>query len=202
MGMWPNAHLLVNFAGYFGSKCIIAEKDQDKSHKTFSVNVVSYFNIFQAHYLFMKEMKGVDKPIVNIASISELWVPSNHWTNADSKDAILIMTNCMALDLFVNGIGLNSISPAWMGSMIMKLPKLQWMGDRSGATMETLLCAEETLWNKWSGQCRLLPAQPRCIIHSKHRFASRWWLYVNICRRAKGRPKLCRNRLAANMLLF
>ena len=60
----------MNFAGYFGSKSIIAEnKDRDE---TFSVNVVSYFNIYQAHYLFMKEMKGVDKPIVNIASISEL----------------------------------------------------------------------------------------------------------------------------------
>ena len=116
LGMWPNVYLLVNFADYFGSKCIIGEKkDRDKSHKTFSVNVVSYSNISQAHYLFMKEMKGVDKSIVSIASISELWVPSNHWTNAASKGAVFIVTKCMALDLFVNGIGLNSVSPAWVG---------------------------------------------------------------------------------------
>ena len=32
------------------------------------------------------------------------WVPWNHWTNAASKGAILIVTKHMALDLFVNGI--------------------------------------------------------------------------------------------------
>ena len=42
------------------------EKDRDG---TFSVNLVSYSNISQVHYLYMKEMKGVDKPFVTIASI-------------------------------------------------------------------------------------------------------------------------------------
>ena len=60
----------MNFAGYLGSKGIIAEKRVWDD--TLGVNVVSYSNISQNHYLFMKEMNGVDKPIVNIASISEL----------------------------------------------------------------------------------------------------------------------------------
>ena len=55
------------------------------------------------------------------------------------------MTKCMGLDLFVNGIGLNSIYQPGFGSLIMKLPKLQWVGERSGATMEILPYAKETL---------------------------------------------------------
>ena len=78
-----NVHLLVNCAVYFGSKGITAEKkDWDK---TFSVNVVGYSNMVQACHPFMKEMKGVDKSIVNIASISGHRVQPNRWTYAASS---------------------------------------------------------------------------------------------------------------------
>ena len=70
----------------------------------------------QACHSFMKEMKGVDKSIVNIASISGHRVQPNRWTYAASKDAILIMTKCMALDLSADGIRVNSISPGWVWS--------------------------------------------------------------------------------------
>ena len=109
-----NIHLLVNCAVYFGSKGITAEKaDCDK---TFSVNVVGYSNMVQACHLYMKEMKSVDKSIVNIASISAHRVQPNRWTYSASKGAILTMTKCMALDLSTDGIRVNSVSPAWVWS--------------------------------------------------------------------------------------
>ena len=86
------------------------KKDWDK---TFSVNVVGYSNMVQACHPFMKEMKGVDKSIVNIASISGHQVQR---TCAASKGAILIMTKCMALELSADGIRVNSISPGWVWS--------------------------------------------------------------------------------------
>ena len=75
-------HLLVNCAVYFGSKGITAEKED--CDKTFSVNVVGYSNMVQACHLFMKEMKGVDKSVVNIASISGHQVQPNRWTYSAS----------------------------------------------------------------------------------------------------------------------
>ena len=105
-------HLLVNCAAYFGSKGITAEKkDWDK---TFSVNVIGYSNMVQACYPFMKEMKGVDKSIVNTASISGYRAQPNRWTYNASKGAVLAMTRCMALDLSADKIRVNSVSPAWV----------------------------------------------------------------------------------------
>ena len=82
-----NVHLLINCAAYFGSKGNTAEKaDWDK---TFSVNVVGYSNMVQACCRYMKEMKAVDKSIVNIASISGHRVQPSRWTYSASKGAIL-----------------------------------------------------------------------------------------------------------------
>ena len=107
-----NVHLLINCAAYFGSKGITAEKaDWDK---TFSVNVVGYSNMVQACYRYMKEMKAVDKSIVNIASISGHQVQPSRWTYSASKGAILSMTRCMTLDLSADGIRVNSVSPGWV----------------------------------------------------------------------------------------
>ena len=107
-------HFLVNCAVYFGSKGLTAEKED--WHKTFSVNVVGYANMVQACYPYMKEMKGVDKSVVNIASISGHRAQPNRWTYSAGKGAILTMTKCMALDLSIDGIRVNSISPAWVWS--------------------------------------------------------------------------------------
>ena len=60
-------HGLVNSMAYFGSKGVMAEKeDWDKS---FSVNVVGYANMVQACYEYMRKMPG-DKSIVHTTSIS------------------------------------------------------------------------------------------------------------------------------------
>ena len=107
-------HLLVNGAVYFGCKALDAEKkDWDK---TFTVNVVGYANMVQACYPYMKEMKGVDKAVVNIASTAAHRPQPNRWTYSASKGAIVTMTKCMALDLSIDGIRVNSVCPAWVWS--------------------------------------------------------------------------------------
>ena len=112
-----NVHFLVNGAAYFGCKGITAEKqDWDKS---FSVNVVGYSNMVQACYPFMKEMKGVNRSIVNIASISSHRVQPNHWTYSASKGAVVIITKCMALDLSADGIRVNSVSPGYVWTPVV-----------------------------------------------------------------------------------
>jgi len=107
-------HFLVNCAVYFGSKGLTAEKED--WHKTFSVNVVGYANMVQACYPYMKEMKGVEKSVVNVASISGHRAQPNRWTYSAGKGAVLTMTKCMALDLSIDRIRVNSISPAWVWS--------------------------------------------------------------------------------------
>jgi len=73
-----NVHLLVKGAVYFDYKAIDAEKkDWDK---TFTVNVVGNANMVQACCPYMKEMKGVDKSVVNIASTSGHRAQPNRWT--------------------------------------------------------------------------------------------------------------------------
>jgi len=59
----------------------------------------------------VKEMKGVDKSVVNIASTAAHRLQPNRWTYSAGKGAVLSMTKCMTLDLSIDGISVNSISP-------------------------------------------------------------------------------------------
>ena len=105
----------MNGAVYFGSKGMTAEKqDWDKS---FGVNCVGYANMVQATNQPMKSIQGIHgKAIVNIASISSFRAQPVRWTYAATKGGIAIMTKCMALDLSVDNIRVNSVSPAWVWS--------------------------------------------------------------------------------------
>ena len=68
----------------------------------------------------MKEMKEVDRSIVNIASTAAHRVHQSQSLDVlcaiASKGAVAIMTKCMALDLDLSadGIKVNSVSPAWV----------------------------------------------------------------------------------------
>ena len=66
----------------------------------------------QACYPYMKEMKGVDKYAMNIASTVDIaHRPQPYrWTYSASKGAVITMTKCMALDLSIDGVRVNSIS--------------------------------------------------------------------------------------------
>ena len=106
---------LVNCAAYFGSKGVTAEKeDWDKS---FAVNVQGYANMVQSCIEPMKTVPGREgKAVVNIASISGHRAQPVRWTYSATKGAVLAMTRCMALDLSVANIRVNSVSPAWVWS--------------------------------------------------------------------------------------
>lgn len=106
---------LVNGAVYFGSKGLTAQKeDWDKS---FSVNVTGYANMLQACYKHMKSIPGTNgKAVVNICSISAHRVQPTRWTYAATKGAIAQMTRCMALDVSIDNVRVNSVSPAWVWS--------------------------------------------------------------------------------------
>jgi NAD(P)-dependent dehydrogenase (short-subunit alcohol dehydrogenase family) len=106
---------LVNSAVYFGSKGLSAEKSDWT--QSFNVNVTGYANMLQACYPMMTNIKDIyGKSVVNIASISAFRAQPQRWTYAATKGAIAQMTRCMALDLSVDNIRVNSVSPAWVWS--------------------------------------------------------------------------------------
>ncbi|XP_065901537.1 3-oxoacyl-[acyl-carrier-protein] reductase FabG-like [Dysidea avara] len=113
-------HFLVNSAAFFSFKGITTDKeDWDNS---FGVNVVGFANMVQACYPYMKEMKGVDKSVVNISSAAAHRSLKDRWAYSASKGAIISITKCMALDLSIDGIRVNSISPGWVWTpIVMKL---------------------------------------------------------------------------------
>ena len=120
-------HFLVNCAAYFSFKGITTDKeDWDKS---FNVNVIGFANMVQACYSYMKEMKSVDKSVVNISSAAAHRSLKNRWSYSASKGAIISLTKCMALDLSIDGIRVNSISPGWVWTPIVE--KLAGEGGRA-----------------------------------------------------------------------
>lgn len=65
----------------------------------------------------MKLVPGIyGKSIVNVGSISAFRAQPVRWTYAATKGGIAVMTKCMALDLSVDNIRVNCVSPAWVWS--------------------------------------------------------------------------------------
>jgi NAD(P)-dependent dehydrogenase (short-subunit alcohol dehydrogenase family) len=52
--------------------------------------------------------------IVNVASISAHIAQPNRWTYNACKGAVVTLTKCQALDLSVDGIRVNTVSPGWI----------------------------------------------------------------------------------------
>ena len=121
---------LVNCAVYFGCKGVNAEKkDWDKS---FTVNVQGYANMVQACIEPMKSIPGrYGKAVVNTSSAVSYIARPFHWTYASTKGAITTMTRCMALDMSIDNIRVNSISPGWVWS-----PKVAEIADGDRAKWE------------------------------------------------------------------
>jgi len=105
-------HCLINNAVFFGSKGVNAEpSDFDKS---FSVNVTAGATMANACLKYMLAAGGKNCSIVNNASISAHIAQPVRWTYSATKGALVTMTKCMALDLSIHGIRVNSVSPAWI----------------------------------------------------------------------------------------
>jgi len=101
---------LVNNAFSFISKGLdVTPADWDRALGT---NVRGYSNTVQACYPHMRGRRG--SAVVNLASISAHIAQPNRWTYNATKGAVIMMTKCQALDLAVDGIRVNAISPGWI----------------------------------------------------------------------------------------
>jgi len=105
-------HFLINNAVYFGSKGL--EAAASDFEKSFSVNATAAALMVQACSKYMIAARADGCAIVNNASISGHIAQPMRWTYSATKGALLSMTRCMALDLGVYGIRVNSVSPAWI----------------------------------------------------------------------------------------
>ncbi|MBI1256996.1 MAG: SDR family oxidoreductase [Chloroflexi bacterium] len=106
---WGRLDFLINNAISFISKGLDVTT-ADWEH-CLGVNVRGFANMVQACYPFMKQVQG--SAIVNIASISAHIAQPNRWTYNATKGAIVSLTKCQALDLAVDGIRVNAVSPGW-----------------------------------------------------------------------------------------
>ncbi|MCI0711130.1 MAG: glucose 1-dehydrogenase [Chloroflexi bacterium] len=107
---WGRVDFLVNNAVSFIAKGL--DVTTPEWERSLGVNVRGYANMVQACHESMRRTGG--GAIVNLASISGHVAQPNRWTYNASKGAILAMTRCMALDLSVDKIRVNSISPGWI----------------------------------------------------------------------------------------
>lgn len=81
------------------------------------VNVVSAVAMAQALHPHLKASGG--GAIVNFGSISAGVAQTGRWVYPVSKAAIVQLTRNMAMDLAVDGIRVNSVSPGWTWSKVM-----------------------------------------------------------------------------------
>jgi NAD(P)-dependent dehydrogenase (short-subunit alcohol dehydrogenase family) len=85
--------------------------------KAFDVNFVGSVMLMQAARPHLRRNKGA---IVNFGSISARVAQAGRWVYPVSKAAILQLTRNQALDLALDGIRVNAVSPGWTWSNIMK----------------------------------------------------------------------------------
>lgn len=76
------------------------------------VNVRGMSNVVQAAHPFL--VASPHGAVVNTSSISANIAQPSRWTYNATKGAIVTLTKCMALDLSVDKIRVNSVSPGWI----------------------------------------------------------------------------------------
>lgn len=106
---WQRIDFLVNDAVSFIAKGIDATTAEWE--RSLGVNVRGYANMVAACHPTMKKTGGA---IVNLASISAHVAQPNRWTYNTTKGAIVSMTKCQALDLSIDKIRVNAVSPGWI----------------------------------------------------------------------------------------
>ncbi|MGF6656380.1 NAD(P)-dependent dehydrogenase (short-subunit alcohol dehydrogenase family) [Paraburkholderia youngii] len=81
------------------------------------VNVISAVMLAKAAHPHMKRQGG--GVIVNFSSISAQCAQTGRWLYPTSKAALRHLTRSMAMDLAVDNIRVNSVSPGWTWSRVM-----------------------------------------------------------------------------------
>ena len=102
--------ILVNNAAVFLLASVDATHEQWQ--KTFEVNLLAGANLVTESLNQLR--KSAHASIVNIASISAHRAQAGRWTYNAMKGALLELTKCQALDLSVDRIRVNSVSPGWI----------------------------------------------------------------------------------------
>jgi NAD(P)-dependent dehydrogenase (short-subunit alcohol dehydrogenase family) len=106
--------LLINLACTYSDQGF-ASRRQDWL-QALDVNLVSAVALTQAVHQDLKARRGA---IVNFTSISAKCAQTGRWLYPVSKAAMVQLTRCMAMDLAVDGIRVNSVSPGWTWSRVI-----------------------------------------------------------------------------------
>ena len=100
---------LVNNAASFVVEALdVAREDWEAS---WSTNVLGATNMVKAAFDPLRE--SARGAVVNVASVVAVVAKPGAWTYHGTKGALLSLTMCMALDLGVHGIRVNTVSPGW-----------------------------------------------------------------------------------------
>jgi NAD(P)-dependent dehydrogenase (short-subunit alcohol dehydrogenase family) len=102
--------IVVNCAASFLAKGIDVTTE-DWNH-ILAVNVRGISNVVQAALPLLQRSGAA--AVVNTASISARIAQPSRWTYNTTKGAIVTLTKCMAMDLSLHGIRVNSVSPGWI----------------------------------------------------------------------------------------
>lgn len=107
---WGKINFLVNNAFSFIAKGIDATREEWL--RSMSVGPIGYATMARCVVPLMREQGG--GAIVNLSSISAHIAQKERWTYNAAKGAVCQLTRCMALDLSIDNIRVNSISPGWI----------------------------------------------------------------------------------------
>jgi NAD(P)-dependent dehydrogenase (short-subunit alcohol dehydrogenase family) len=124
---WGTIHLLVNDAACFVQKGVDASVEE--WYKPWETNLLGPALFTRLVYPFMRRSGG--GAIVNVASVNALHGEANYATYGSSKAALLLFTQCVAVDLGPYNIRVNAVSPG-----VTITPALWAAVERDGLTRE------------------------------------------------------------------
>ncbi|MGE0433163.1 MAG: SDR family NAD(P)-dependent oxidoreductase [Planctomycetota bacterium] len=102
---------LVNNAGVIGSGSVLTTTTAEWD-RLFDINVKGMFLMSRAAAPLLIEAPTADAPsIVNVASVTGTRPYANLLGYCATKAAVVMMTECMALDLAPNGVRVNGVNP-------------------------------------------------------------------------------------------
>jgi NAD(P)-dependent dehydrogenase (short-subunit alcohol dehydrogenase family) len=107
---WGKIDFLVNNAFSFIAKGLDAMRDEWL--RSMSVGPIGYATMAQYAVPSMREQGG--GAIVNLSSISAHIAQPSRWTYNAAKGAVNQLTRCMAMDLAIDNIRVNTVSPGWI----------------------------------------------------------------------------------------
>jgi NAD(P)-dependent dehydrogenase (short-subunit alcohol dehydrogenase family) len=107
---WGKINYLVNNAFSFIAKG--SDATREEWLRSMSVGPIGYATMAQCVVPAMRRQGG--GAIVNLSSISAHIAQPKRWTYNAAKGAVNQLTRCMALDLSVDNIRVNTVSPGWI----------------------------------------------------------------------------------------